>query len=337
MKKAAKLSGARRNMACSAILAIVITVLFGFTMTACGDGAGGSGGGGGPTLYTSSSGIELVKVPAGTFQMGSRAGEPGEVISIGEETQHTVTLTKGFYIGKYEVTQAQYQTVIGMNPSDFQTPVSPETNTDGRPVEKVSWYDALVFCNKLSMLEGLSPAYLIYRNTDPDKWGSVPLPASDPNPIWDAVTVVPGSTGYRLPTEAQWEYACRAGTTTAFNWGYDYIENSDANYDASQKDTNNLSSETYVGQTTEVGSYDPNAWGLYDMHGNVSEWCWDWYGNYSSGTQKDPLGPGSGTYRVMRGGNWSYNGRLLRSAFRGNSVPSGRGHIIGFRIVRPDI
>ena len=263
----------------------------------------------------------MARIPAGTFMMGSLATEPGRETN---ETQHSVTLTKSFYMGKYPVTQAQYEAVMGSNPSSF--------TGNNLPVEYVSWYDALVFCNKLSMMEGLTPAYSIDGKTDPAEWGAVPTGS---NAIWDAVTIVSGSTGYRLPTEAQWEYACRANTTTAFNWGTNTIDSSKANYNASNVDANNLTAGTYLGKTSEVGSYAPNAWGLYDMHGNVFEWCWDWYGSYSSGAQTDPTGAVSSGSRVLRGGSWNYFGRYARSARRDYDVPDRRRNDFGFRLVRP--
>lgn len=331
MKNAAKLSGARRSMAGSVICVIVLTALFGFIMTACGDGAGG-GSDGGLDQYTSSIDIEMVWISAGHFLMGSPTSEPGRITTPGNEDQHSVTLTNGFYMGKYEVTQAQYQAVIGKNPSYFKTPVSPETSTVNRPVDSVSWYDALVFCNKLSMTKGLSPAYRISGSTDPAVWGSVPTTG---NATWNAATIVVGSTGYRLPTEAQWEYACRAGTTTAFNWGSSYINTSKANYYASDVDACNTYGGIDLLRTTGVGSYPPNAWGLYDMHGNVSEWCWDWGGNYSSGPQVDPMGPDSGSTRPFRGGDWNHYGRQLRSASRNFYYPNYHFSSYGFRVIRP--
>jgi formylglycine-generating enzyme required for sulfatase activity len=196
-------------------------------------------------------------------------------------------------MGKYEVTQAEYQSVMGTNPSYFKW--------SNLPVEQVSWYDAAEFCNRLSQSEGLTPAYTINGTNVTCNWNA---------------------NGYRLPTEAEWEYACRAGTTTPYSTGNN-ITTSQANFNS--------------GSTKSVGSFAPNPWGLYDMHGNVWEWCWDWYGNYSSGAQNNPRGPVSGDNRVIRGGGWGIYGQYLRSAIRLDLSlsPSDGADSVGFRLVRP--
>jgi formylglycine-generating enzyme required for sulfatase activity len=152
------------------------------------------------------------------------------------------------------------------------------------------------------------------------EWGAVP---TGENATWDAVIVVLGSKGYRLPTEAQWEYACRAGTTTAYNTG-DIISDNTGWYSVNSGN-----------KTHEVGLKPANAWGLYDMHGNVWEWCWDYHGSYGSESQTDPSGPVSGSYRVLRGGSWYPSDPDLRSAYRNVYPPSHRYSRFGFRLVRP--
>jgi formylglycine-generating enzyme required for sulfatase activity len=272
---------------------------------------------------TISSMIEMVWVPAGSFQMGKDLGTAatGDIANA-----HMVTLTAGFYMGTYVVTQEQYEEVMGTNPSSFQTSVAGEDGTPGKlPVEMVSWYDALVFCNKLSMARGLSPAYRISGETDPAEWGTVPTSS---NATWNAVEVVDGSTGYRLPTEAQWEYAAKGGDPDAAGWeGYTYAGSDTAN-DVSWNDTNSAS------KTHEVGKKAPNKLGIYDMSGNVWEWCWDWYGAYTNTAKTNPTGASSGSFRVRRGGHWGSSAEFVRSAYRYYSSPYSRNNYFGFRLVR---
>jgi len=250
--------------------------------------------------------IEMMRIPGGTFTMGSPASQANRNT---DETQRQVTIA-AFSIGKYIVKQAEYEAIMGVNPSRFKQ------EDANMPVENVSWFDAIEFCNKLSEAEGLTPVYTITGT------------GNERTVTWNR-----NENGYRLPTEAEWEYACRAETTTIFNTG-DNITTFQANYDGTSPYNNNAAGR-YIRKTTPVGNYPPNAWGLYDMHGNLWEWCWDWYGNYATGAQTDPIGPASGTYRVLRGGSWFEGGRNLRSAVRFNYYPSNRNYFFSFRVVKP--
>ncbi|MDR1315346.1 MAG: formylglycine-generating enzyme family protein [Spirochaetales bacterium] len=237
----------------------------------------------------------MVRISGGTFTMGSPASEPDRD---DDETRHPVRVSD-FSISRYEVTQKEYRDIMGTDPSDFKG--------DTLPVENVSWFDAIEYCNRRSLMEKLTPAYTVSGSGD-----------------WREITWNREADGYRLPTEAEWEYACRAGTTTPYSSG--------GSVDSAGWYWNNS------GQTTRpVGQKQPNAWGLYDMHGNVWEWCWDWYGEYPDGAQADPSGAASGSGRVLRGGSWGSDARILRSANRDSvtPTPSGRDHIIGFRLARP--
>ncbi len=234
---------------------------------------------------------DFIYVEGGTFQMGSTEG------SSDEEPVHTVRVGD-FYIGKYEVTQAEWQEAMGRNPSRFKG-----TN---RPVERVSWYDAVEYCNKLSQREGLTPVYRINGKSVTANWNA---------------------DGYRLPTEAEWEYAARGGSSSR---GYKYAGSDNVGragwYDDNSGD-----------KTHPVGGKSPNELGIYDMSGNVWEWCWDWKGAYSSGSQTNPKGPGSGSGRVLRGGSWVDSARYLRSAYRSSGSPGISHDSIGFRLVRPAV
>lgn len=231
-------------------------------------------------------------IAGGTFEMGS---PDTEAWRSEDETQHTVTVSD-FYMSIYEVTQEEYAEVIGNNPSSF--------SGDMLPVETVSWLDAIRYCNTRSEMEGLTPAYTISGQTV----------------TWDR-----SADGYRLPTEAEWEYACRAGTTTPFNTETS-ISAEEANYyghypyeiEENYFSQGNLDTQPgeYRQTTVDAASFSPNRWGLYNMHGNVSEWVWDYYGAYSTEKQTDPTGPETGTLRVYRGGGWNDFAKNMRSAYR---------------------
>jgi formylglycine-generating enzyme required for sulfatase activity len=241
----------------------------------------------------------MALIQGGTFSMGSPGGEAERDI---DERIHQVTVDS-FYIGKYEVTQGEYQQIMKEIPSNFKG--------NKLPVESVSWFNALLFCNKLSEKRGLTPAYAI----DGTSVG------------WDKT-----ANGYRLPTEAEWEYACRAGTDTPFNTGMN-ITTDQANFDGNYPYNNNAIGKS-LERTVRVGSYPANAWGLYDMHGNVYEWCWDWHTLYTREDQTNPTGPASGSYHVIRGGAWVTSGYALRSASRGVYLAGDGNERIGFRLAR---
>ena len=222
--------------------------------------------------YTNSIGMEFVLIPAGSFMMGSAEGHEDE------RPMHYVTISRPFYLGKYEVTQAQWMALMGNNHSRFKGP--------NNPVEVVSWDDVQVFINKLNAKEG--------------------------------------HNRYRLPTEAEWEYAARAGTKTTYSFG-----------DDEKKLSRHAWYSGNSGRTTHpVGQKHPNPWGLHDVHGNVSEWVWDWYDEnyYANSPDVDPQGPSIGSFRVLRGGSWYGNAKLYRSARRDYSPPDEHGSGMGLRL-----
>ncbi len=228
------------------------------------------------TYKDPTTGMEFVLIPSGRFTMGSPSSEPDRRSD--EGPQHEVTLSRPFYMGKYEVTQAQWQAVMGNNPSGFQ-------GCDQCPVERVSWNDMQEFIQMLNERAGM--------------------------------------TGYRLPTEAEWEYACRAGSQGVYSFGDD----------AGSLEWYAWHGGNSSGKTHPVGRKRANAWGLYDLHGNVWEWCQDWYGPYAPGALTDPTGPSSGPYRVFRGGSWLNDPWALRCSHRNGFVPSDRNAaILGFRL-----
>ncbi len=239
-----------------------------------------------PNLPAGAKPLEMMLIPAGTFTMGSPQSEIDALNEQNQTTwyseegpQHQVTIRKPFYIGKYEITQAQWQAVMGNNPSYF-------SGKSKSPVERVYWKDCQTFITQLNQL---------------------------------------GQGTFRLPTEAEWEYACRAGTTTRFYWGDDSGYSQIGQY-AWYGDN--------AGQTQEAGFKLPNAWGLHDMSGNVWEWCQDWYGSYSPNAQNDPTGAENGSFRVVRGGSWGNRAWDCRSAIRMALYPDASENYIGFRVAR---
>ena len=226
------------------------------------------------TLLPGGVGLDMNWIKLGTFIMGSPSDELGRE---DDEIQHEVTLTQEYWLGKYEVTQAQYEAIMGTNPSKWK-------GAD-LPVEMVSWNDAMVFCAKLTEIE-------------------------------KAAGRLPQGYEYTLPTEAQWEYACRAGTTTALNNG----KNLSGEWECPEMDEVGWYYDNSGKKTHPVGQKLPNAWGLYDMHGNVWEWCLDWYPGYE------------GSNRMVRGGSWCNYAKGCRSANRNSNNPSSSHGSLGFRV-----
>lgn len=253
----------------------------------------------------------FIAVAGGTFTMGSPDDEPWRVA---DEIQHEVTVSD-FYLAPYETTQADFARLTDVNPSI--------TQGDALPVENVTWLQAVEYCNALSAERGLEAAYVI----------------DGASVVWDRA-----ANGYRLPTEAEWEYACRAGTTTPFNTQTSISADTEANYygtypyeiENNYFDRGGLTTQPgeYRQQEIEPGSFAANAWGLYDMHGNVSEWVWDYYGAYGEAAVTDPTGPEEGSLRVNRGGGWNDFAKNLRSAFRASLPADGSSSSVGFRVAR---
>ena len=257
----------------------------------------------------------FVFVEGGTFSMGSTSGGSDE------KPVHNVTLSS-FYISDHELTQGEYQAVMGSNPSNFKSsPVSGEVQVN-RPVETVSWYDAIYFCNKYSESVGLTPCYSVNGSTSVSSWNYTP---HNDNSISGTITCNWTANGYRLPTEAEWEYAAKGGKQSKGDTysGSNSIDNV-AWY------TSNSSSKTH-----EVKKKVANELGLFDMSGNVWEWCWDWSSSsYSSDSVNNPHGASSGSYRVARGGSWYGSATCCRTANRGSLNPYYRYYDLGFRLVR---
>ena len=288
------------------VLTLLLTASLAVFLTACGRSETES-----PSGTKDQSSVDgFIRIQGGTFMMGSPESENWRS---NDEVQHTVTVS-GFYMGQYEVTQKEYEQITGQNPSSF--------SGNDLPVENVTWLDAVYYCNARSRAEGLAPAYTV----------------EEQNITWDR-----GADGYRLPTEAEWEYACRAGTLTPFNTETS-ISAEEANYygyypymiEDNYFSQGNLDTKPgeYRQTTVSVGSFSPNAFGLYDMHGNVGEWVWDHYGAYDTGEQTDPSGPADGTLKVYRGGGWNDFAKNMRSAYRAAIAQDKSSFNLGFRLVR---
>ena len=267
--------------------------------------------------------VDFVYIPAGKFQMGSKAGDSDS------KPVHEVEIRKGFFMGKCEVTQKEYLEVMGKWGST--EPSEEYGKGDKNPAYCVSWYDAVVYCNKRSIAEKLEPVYKKGDETDPAEWGEIP---NKSDAEWNNITCDWDANGYRLPTEAEWEYAARGGnsTTEKLIWSGTDKEKELGNYAWYWMNSDN--------KNHEVGMKDPNKYGLCDMSGNVSEWCWDWYADdYYSQTESgsDPKGASSGDHRVSRGGSWSIGANFSDDAsvsFRSRDDPYGRYEHLGFRVVR---
>lgn len=255
---------------------------------------------------------DMVLVHYGTFKMGDRhgTGRPHEL------PVHEVTID-AFHIGRYQVTQKQWVEIMGENPSGFNDDLS-------RPVDSVCWYRSLIYCNLRSIAEGLTPVYTIRGSTDPGDWGDPPYMGYDRD--WDNAQMNINANGYRLPTEAEWEYAARGAVNEP-----DYIFAGSNNID--EVAWFNLNSNS---MTHPVGLKQPNGLDIYDMSGNVWEWCWDWYGEeyYQESPDRNPEGPNTGSFRIIRGGSWSHSADNAKVSSRMNGFPYRANNFMGLRVVR---
>ena len=254
--------------------------------------------------------ISLVSIPSGTFTMGSPADE------VNHEIEHQVRLS-AFQMSKYEITNMQFAAFLNAK----------GIGSDGKDVAGTYPTEALIYASDENHDWGLH-----YTN---GKW--IPVTGYEKNPVinvtWYGASEFATYVGCELPTESQWEYACRANTTTAYNTGA-CLSNTQANYSWDHPQTGCTNTNTKAPGTTQpVGSYPANAFGLYDMHGNVWEWCSDWFNSYPTSAQTNPKGSASGSYRVFRGGSWYYISRYCRSAFRNGYYPNNSNNSLGFRIV----
>ena len=311
MKKFAKIS------------VVLAAMALAFSFAGCSDGSSGGGSDsseitGGETSGGGTSGgsgeipKDFVKVPAVSITGSESWTQKSEVFVNGRQLE-----IKAFWMSDHEVTQAEWKDVMGSTPSYM---ANVDGNPDNNPVNEVSWYDALVYCNKRSIKEGLTPCYKIKDSTDPDKWGKVPTKSDD---TWNAVTCDWKANGYRLPTDAEWEWAARGGENYKYA-GSDDID--DVAWYAKYE-------YEYDKGTREVKRKKPNGYVLYDMSGNVWEWCWDWWReNIPSDTPAE--GVPSGSLRSLRGGSWCNYDNICSVDSRGIKAPSEGGDITGFRVVR---
>ncbi len=285
-----------------------------------------------PALESASTGIKLLPVKEGYFLMGvsARAEWLQAALPRKSEIEHLVHLSHPFYLGQFEVTQKAYETVMGQNPSWFNAKNQGKAKvankeTDQFPVEAVTWFDAIEFCNRLSVKDGLPPYYKISSSTN-----EVPL-------LRLKGVSIAGGKGYRLPTEAEWERACRAGGATKYFFGNEFeLPRANCLPVRVASGYGVAPHAAPLGRTEKVGSFAPNKWGFADMSGNVAEWCWDWYDEtyYDKSKLSDPAGPEFGGHRVLRGGSWVQNPELARSTARYGNAPAQTGYFIGFRIAR---
>jgi formylglycine-generating enzyme required for sulfatase activity len=276
-------------------------------------------------------------VPAGSFMLNQ--DESGNT-----PPDLTMTISNGYWMGETEVTQELFAAVMGTNPSQFRGPMNPPDSgeiQDQRPVEQINWYDAIAFCNKLSLADGKDPVYSVIVSGTEVSWATLAyndIPNGSINADWDIATIVPGANGYRLPTEMEWMWAAMGADTS--------VQPNITGYSkafAGNTGSNSINDYAWYGQTGgnsngkthEVGKKTANELGLYDMSGNVWEWCWDWDGSYPSGNQTDYKGPSSGTDRVDRGGGWSDSASSCTVVFRDSVGPPYYRHGTGIRVVCP--